>query len=81
MDTKRQAQAVAKRIGIPLSTLINAYLRDLALRGEVHFTAPEPMTPAMEKIIEQAEKEIAAGELSPAFESTEEMIAYLENLK
>jgi addiction module RelB/DinJ family antitoxin len=59
--TKAKAQAVAKQIGIPLSNLLNAYLYELASTGSVHFTASESMTEKIEKIIEEAEKETAAG--------------------
>jgi addiction module RelB/DinJ family antitoxin len=78
--TKVKAQAVAKQIGIPLSNLLNAYLYELASTGSVHFTASEPMTEEMERVIEQAEKEIAAGEVSGPFETLEEMFAHLDSL-
>jgi addiction module RelB/DinJ family antitoxin len=78
--TKAKAQAVAKQIGIPLSNLLNAYLYELASTGSVHFTASEPMTEEMEKVIEQAEKEIAASEVSGPFETLEEMFAHLDSL-
>jgi addiction module RelB/DinJ family antitoxin len=78
--TKAKAQAVAKQIGIPLSNLLNAYLYELAATGSVHFTVSEPMTEKMEKLIEQAEKEIKAGETSGPFETTEELFAHLDNL-
>ena len=78
--TKIKAQAVAKQIGIPLSNLLNAYLYELAATGSVHFTASEPMTEKMEKLIEQAEKEIASGETSGPFETLEEMFAHLDSL-
>ena len=41
----------------------------------------EPMTPKMEKIIAQAEKEIAAGEVSGSFETKEELFGFLDSLK
>jgi addiction module RelB/DinJ family antitoxin len=78
--TKAKAQAVAKQIGIPLSNLLNAYLYELANTGSVHFTASEPMTEKMEILIAEAEKEIAAGEVSGPFESLEEMFEHLDNL-
>jgi len=79
-ETKAKAQAVAKQIGIPLSNLLNAYLYELASTGSVHFTASEPMTEKMEQIIEQAEKEIAADEVSGPFESLEKLFAHLDSL-
>jgi hypothetical protein len=42
---------------------------------------PEEVTPELEKILEQAEKEIANGDLSPAFDNVEEAINYLKNIK
>lgn len=78
--TKIKAQIVAKQIGIPLSNLLNAYLCELAATGSVHFTTSEPMTEKMEQIISEAEKEIAAGEVSGPFETLEEMFAHLDSL-
>jgi len=78
--TKTKAQAVAKQLGIPLSNLLNAYLYELANTGSVHFTVSEPMTEKMEALIEEAEKEIAAGEVSGPFETLEDMFRYLDNL-
>lgn len=79
-DLKLRAQRTAKNIGIPLSTIINAYLREMSDSGRVSFTASEPMTPKMEKIIEKAEAEIKAGGTSGPFETAEEAIAYLNSL-
>jgi hypothetical protein len=47
----------------------------------VYFTAAEPMSEKMEKLIEQAEKDIAAGETSGPFETLEDMFAHLDGLK
>ncbi|HEY5268456.1 MAG TPA: type II toxin-antitoxin system RelB/DinJ family antitoxin [Candidatus Saccharimonadales bacterium] len=77
---KKQAQVVASSFGIPLSTLVNAYLMELAETGQIHFSAVEIMTPKMERLIEQAEKEIKAGETSGPFETTKDAIAYLKTL-
>lgn len=57
-DLKLKAQQTAKSIGIPLSTIINAYLKNVAATGKVEFVAYEQMTPRMERIIEQVEGEI-----------------------
>ena len=78
--TKTKAQAVAKQIGIPLSNLLNAYLYELANTGSVHFTASEPMTEKMEVLIEEAEKEIAAGKVSGPFDNLEDMFEHLDSL-
>lgn len=79
-QVKKQAQVVAGSFGIPLSTLVNAYLMELVETGQIHFSAVEIMTPKMEKLIEQAENEIEAGDLSPAFNTAQEAIDYLKSL-
>ena len=79
-DVKKRAQKAASRYGFALSTLINAYLIELGETGKIHFTAAEPMTKKMEKIIEQAEKDIAAGDTSGPFKDVEEAIAHLKSL-
>lgn len=78
--TKTKAQNVASSLGIPLSNLLNAYLYELANTGSVHFTITEPMTDKMEKAIAQAEKDIAAGDISGPFNNIEEMFAHLDRL-
>jgi addiction module RelB/DinJ family antitoxin len=77
-QVKKRAQAVAGSFGIPLSTLVNAYLMELAETGQIHFSAVEVMTPKMEKIIESADKEIKAGETVGPFKNAEEAINYLK---
>ncbi len=77
---KKRAQEVAAGFGIPLSTLVNAYLIELANTGQIHFTTVEPMTEKMEKIIEQAQKEIAGGHTSGPFETLDELFDHLDNL-
>jgi addiction module RelB/DinJ family antitoxin len=78
--TKRKAQDVAGKLGIPLSNLLNAYLYELINTGSVHFTTTEPMTGKMEEAIAQAEADIAAGNLSEPFNNLEEMFAHLDSL-
>ncbi|HTE57112.1 MAG TPA: type II toxin-antitoxin system RelB/DinJ family antitoxin [Verrucomicrobiae bacterium] len=79
-QVKKRAQAVAGSFGIPLSTLVNAYLMELAETGQIHFSAVEIMTPKMEKLIEQAQKEIEAGDTVGPFDTAEEAIDYLKRL-
>lgn len=77
---KQRAQKVAQGFGFPLSTLVNAYLMELANTGQIHFTTVAPMTPQMEKLIEQAQKEIETGDTVGPFDSAEEAISYLKSL-
>jgi addiction module RelB/DinJ family antitoxin len=79
-QVKKQAQAVAGAFGIPLSTLVNAYLMELAETGQIHFSAVEVMTPHMEKLLEQADDEIQAGDTVGPFDTADDAIAYLKKL-
>lgn len=80
-EVKAKAQDTAKQMGIPLSTLINAYLRDMAATGRVEFTASEQMTPQMERIIEGFQEEIKRGDTVGPFVSTEEAIEFLDSAR
>ncbi len=79
-QVKKRAQAVASSFGIPLSTLVNAYLIELGETGQIHFSATEAMTPKMEALIAQAEAEIAAGDTVGPFDTTEKAVNYLKKL-
>lgn len=85
LKTKKQvkelAQMRAKQLGIPLGTLVNAFLRNLGQTGEVHFTISEPITPKMAKIIEEMRAEISAGHTSGPFniDEAEEFLDSLPN--
>lgn len=82
LKTKKQvkelAQLRAKQLGIPLGTLINAFLRNLGQTGEVHFTIAEPITPKMEKIIKEMQAEIDRGDTFGPF-SPDEAVAFLDS--
>ena len=81
VETKKRAQAVAEEIGIPLGTLLHAYIKQIAATGVVHFSVAEPMTPKMEKIIAEAEKEIARSKTSGPFTTSQDLFEHLDNLK
>ena len=83
LKTKKQvkelAQMRAKQLGIPLGTLVNAFLRNLGQTGEVHFTISEPITPKMTKIIEEMRAEIARGDTYGPFD-IDEAEDFLDNI-
>ena len=55
---KRDAQTVAKKIGVPLSTVVNSFLKQLVRDEEVMFSAKEyRMTPYLESLVEEVRKE------------------------
>lgn len=78
-EIKEQAKEVAKSAGISLSSLINAYLRQIVATRRIELYAPEPMTPKLEKLIAKVEAEIAAGEVSKPYATAEEFIKALKS--
>lgn len=81
VDTKIKAQAVAKQIGIPLSTLLNAYLRELAVSQSVTFSIQPELRREVVASLERINRDIdSRRNLSPTFSNTEDMVGYLENL-
>lgn len=81
-NVKENAQKLAKKMGFPLGTLINAFLRQFIRDKAVHFSM-EPMIPiskALEKELGEIEKDIKTGKnISPGFEDVEEAIKYLHS--
>ncbi len=79
MDVKQKAQKVAKGLGMPLSTIINAYLNQFIRTKEIHFHMEGTLKPAVKRRLDRLQKEAMAGKnLSPAFSSAEEAIRYRE---
>ncbi|HEY4482800.1 MAG TPA: type II toxin-antitoxin system RelB/DinJ family antitoxin [Candidatus Paceibacterota bacterium] len=79
-DTKIKAQKVAKQLGLPLSTVINAYLNQFIRTKEVHFYVEGELKESVKKRLALAHKDVLAGRnLSPLFTSGGEMDKYLHS--
>jgi DNA-damage-inducible protein J len=76
--TKEAAREVAKSMGISLSTLINAYLKQVVVTRRVELFAPEQMTPKLEGLIESIEQDIAKGKISKGYNDPK---SFLRSLK
>ena len=80
-EVKENAQRIAKELGLPLSTVINAYLREFIRSREVHLSALPRMTPVLERLLRTIEHDLARGKnVSPTFSSAEQMDEYLDSL-
>ena len=77
-EVKASAQAVAQSAGLTLSTLVNAYLRQVAATRRIELYAPEPMTPHLEKLIAEVEAELKNGKASREFADAEDFLADLK---
>ena len=80
-DLKTSAQDAAEELGISLSTVVNASLRNFVRTREVHISAVPRMTKEFEELLGPIEKDIREGKnLSPVFSSAQEMDEYLDTL-
>jgi addiction module RelB/DinJ family antitoxin len=79
-DVKKRAQKVARELGIPLSTVINAYLHQFVRTKSVHFYVPEgELKPSAKRRLNRLAKEAREGKnLSPAFTNMEDAIGWLD---
>lgn len=79
-EVKEMAQRTAQELGLPLSVVINAYLRQFIRNKEVHFFIEGELKPAVKKRLDRLHKEALEGKnLSPAFKSAKEAIRYLHS--
>jgi addiction module RelB/DinJ family antitoxin len=80
-EVKEQAVRTAHEMGIPLSTVINAFLKRFIAEQSVTFTAPLKPSRMLQKSLKRAHGDLAHGKnLSPLFVSTEKMDRYLAGL-
>jgi addiction module RelB/DinJ family antitoxin len=78
-EVKENAQALAKRLGLTLSDVINASLRNFIRTREIIFSDVPQMTPELEKLLGKIEDDIKHNRnLSPVFKNMDDAIDYLE---
>lgn len=78
-EVKENAQRAAKDLGLTLTDVINAALRNFIRTREVVFSDIPQMTPEFEKILGPIEEDIKMGRnLSPSFKNMDEAINYLK---
>lgn len=78
-EVKENAQKAAKDLGLTLSDVINASLRNFIRTREIIFSDIPRMTPEFEKILDPIMEDIKMGRnLSPSFKNMDEAINYLE---
>lgn len=80
-EVKEGAQRVAAELGLPLSSIVNAFLKEFIRNKEVSFSAVPRMTPYLENVLGIIEEDIKKGRnMSPSFSSAKEANAYLDTL-
>lgn len=75
---KKRAQKLSSDLGLSLSSLINAYLKQLIKTKTVTFSAAsEEPTKYFLESLRESEADIKAGRVSPAFDNAKDAIAWL----
>lgn len=81
-QVKRNAQTIAKELGLSLSDVINASLRNFIRTREVYFSSIPRMTPEFERIIGHVERDIKKKRnSSKTFTTLKDMNCYLDSLR
>jgi DNA-damage-inducible protein J len=77
---KAEAKKVSEELGVPLSTVINAFLKKFVREKEITLSAnPLRPTPYLEQILKDAQAEYEAGKAS-TFDSGGDMLKHLKKL-
>ena len=80
IDVKKRAQKIPKELGIPLSTIINAYLKQLGREQRINFMIPLRPNKKTAKLLRRASKDYRERKnISHAFSTAEEMDEYLNS--
>ena len=79
VEVKHQAQLLAKHLGVPLSVVVNSYLKEFVRSGEFTLSREPELKPAVAKRIDTAIQDTIEGKnISPAFSTADEAIAWLQ---
>lgn len=80
---KSKAQKIADELGFSLSSLINAYLKNLVRNKSVYFNLADESHPSkfMIKGLSESRAETKAGRISPAFNDAKKAIKWLRSDK
>ena len=80
-EVKENAQKAAKDLGLTLSDVLNASLRNFIRTREVYFSHTPRMTPELEKLLDKVKEDIKNNRnLSPRFKTARAATHYLDNL-
>ena len=77
-SVKKAAQKIAKEMGVPLSTIVNAQLKQLISERRITLRAPLVPNARTQDAIDKARKELSKGKnVSPVFEEIDDAIRWL----
>lgn len=79
-EVRNRARGVAKRIGVPLSMVVNQQLKQFADERRIEFYEPLVPNAKTRKVLDEAMRDIREGradKFSPAFTNTKDMDRWL----
>jgi len=80
-QTKLQAMKTADELGMPLSVVIKAFLKQFIRTKSLSFSAQEEIpNKYLQDLMRQAEEDLRAGKASPTFKNGKDAVAYLKKL-
>ena len=78
-EVKISAQKLAKELGLSLSAVVNAYLKQFVRSQAVDFSVAPQMSPKLEKLLDQVEYDLARGKnISGPFDFVDEFMKSLK---
>jgi addiction module RelB/DinJ family antitoxin len=77
---KEEAQKAARELGLPLGTIVNAYLRELAREKRVVFSVPPAPNRRLQMLLKKIRKDVGKRRKSVKPFTHEEAIKYLDIL-
>lgn len=76
-NVKKQAQKMAEELGLSLSSVVNATLKQFARTGELELSSAPKITTALEEIVVEARKDYLDGKTSGPFDNSEDLVKHL----
>lgn len=78
-QTKREAMETAGALGMPLSVVIKAFLKQFIRTKSIAFSVQDEVpNDSLRSVLKQAEKNLKKGNHSPVFKTGKEAVAWLE---
>ena len=75
---KKELKVVAKELGLPVGTIVNAYLRELVRERRVVFSAPPALNQWTKRLLQSIDRDIRAKKNADGPFSPEEAVTYLD---
>ncbi|TSC75958.1 MAG: hypothetical protein G01um101430_128 [Parcubacteria group bacterium Gr01-1014_30] len=77
---KEAAQKAAQELGLPLGTIVNAYLRELAREKRILFSVPPVPNLRLQRLLKKVRKETSKSRRRAKPFTYEEAVKYLDRL-